>query len=1341
MLEQESPGGSTGGTPHRKLMKKKKLPEPTKDLATKDLTQGYCVLLELLKGHKTFFYPPDSSAKNMVDYYEVVKEPMWLDEMRRRFESGEYQELKQFAADMRLLLKNCYRFFGANNLATKRALKLECSYIQCVLLLPQELQSQCSLLPDDEVIEVEDGGSEGFRSQLLERVLDDQRRKEEERQRHVAEQVSLAEENKDVIRWEREVLVSEAHERQIKGMWELPLIGQFVYLALDALNVDEISMYEVERMLLMPQASHALARLVTSLLISPKLRQAMLHLPPMSYHMWSRRLALRVSSWYRTHAKNNCNTLRTFEMIGVETEFWKVLGETNLLEKCTFHELSFHQRVWVLKSLCDYCLHNQLTLHSKISTPENRDAFKHNLGRDRSDFRYDHLPELCGDDLRVYRQAPNCMSLIERDEMYREQLASQAACQTDATKDCTAADTCSDKRGSRKRRKERVKSSESDSGLSCDSSDTRPCDDSSNEQSRAGSSLIQARFDYVKEHGHIYDPHWLSPENSGFEVVVDSYQALNELISRLSGETSDQNLCNAKTPKKKLPKCEAELVQELQILASNLKEFEAEFIACMKRAREKMYKEWQEYQTRPDDFVDPSDAIWTLSSDQHDVVDEKVDDKIQNSISQLDSAVKENHHEEIPEHKSEELDGRERYSRRARRKVDFANAQMQGVLNDDLQLDLLVSDIDDYEEEAEGEEEGDDDDDDVWEMPGKKKKVTNPKPRGRKRKLSLPDAVLPDGSVVTPKPKKSGAKKIANTSNSKAGPVRKNASRKLFCNENSDVSVPPVQDSALHRTGDENVCEQVLSVKKEEDALPSTEPAGQVAGCVQVRTDLGVKQEIKEEPGATVKQETEPVADDSVLSAPTQNVDFQLNSMPLFVYQPQQINALAGASSVIVTPIVASMPFSSSNCVGVSPASQVQAPMMVSQISMGVPTSQDSMAAPTSQVSMMAAPSSQVSMAISSPQTSLAMPMTHNSGAEAPVRQTVLHRVGGPSPVISSEVICLDSDSSDSDVELVEDIKVEPKAAVPKPATPITPGRISFVPEHILKNEVTPPKNIHPLSTLKKALDKRLNVAISGEAPKEVNQRLPITMQHQYQNMVTTPPTQTLPVRTFNARNSTPTRSPNSSTFLQSSPNTPTQQQGSGRGTDIFSSFLSTPKKQPAAYPTTPRNTLPPTFSNSPRTETPAYYNSPRGMSASFTNSPRGVSPSFTNSQRAGAPATFSPSAAQWNSPQGQYSPRPVTRGRGSYAARQRTPIRGQSVAGRGRASPAASSPRQTARLFQQDNGSSTPGSLPIVGDVDHTTGSFRYALVMSNGSKIPLTPEQVDQIRKGNGGMLPSSL
>ena len=47
------------------------------------------------------------------------------------------------------------------------------------------------------------------------------------------------------------------------------------------------------------------------------------------------------------------NDFQVLETIGVEPEFWNVFPDAPLLNGKDFEELTFKQKVWLLKTVCD----------------------------------------------------------------------------------------------------------------------------------------------------------------------------------------------------------------------------------------------------------------------------------------------------------------------------------------------------------------------------------------------------------------------------------------------------------------------------------------------------------------------------------------------------------------------------------------------------------------------------------------------------------------------------------------------------------------------------------------------------------------------------------------------------------------------------------------------------------------------------------------------------------------------------------------------------------------------------------------------------------------------------
>ena len=77
----------------------------------------------------------------------------------------------------------------------------------------------------------------------------------------------------------------------------------------------------------------------------------------MPYHVWSAKLSSRLSSWYKVLSDCDADFDQAADKIGIEPTFWHVVGRLrNPLLAQPFHELTFYQRLWIVKSLCDACM-------------------------------------------------------------------------------------------------------------------------------------------------------------------------------------------------------------------------------------------------------------------------------------------------------------------------------------------------------------------------------------------------------------------------------------------------------------------------------------------------------------------------------------------------------------------------------------------------------------------------------------------------------------------------------------------------------------------------------------------------------------------------------------------------------------------------------------------------------------------------------------------------------------------------------------------------------------------------------------------------------------------------
>ncbi|KAJ5777532.1 hypothetical protein N7520_000778 [Penicillium odoratum] len=57
-----------------------------------------------------FYYPVDPVALNIPTYHNVIKKPMDLMTVQSKLKTGQYENSREFEADIRLIFKNCFRF-------------------------------------------------------------------------------------------------------------------------------------------------------------------------------------------------------------------------------------------------------------------------------------------------------------------------------------------------------------------------------------------------------------------------------------------------------------------------------------------------------------------------------------------------------------------------------------------------------------------------------------------------------------------------------------------------------------------------------------------------------------------------------------------------------------------------------------------------------------------------------------------------------------------------------------------------------------------------------------------------------------------------------------------------------------------------------------------------------------------------------------------------------------------------------------------------------------------------------------------------------------------------------
>ncbi|XP_061489645.1 bromodomain testis-specific protein isoform X2 [Rhineura floridana] len=128
----------------RDLPDSQQLLEPIKNVKLTEPLK-YCneILLEMLsKQHAAyvwpFYKPVDITALGLEDYRDIIKYPMDLGTIKRKMENYEYKDTQEFAADVRLMFMNCYRYNSPDHEVVTMARKLQDVFEMQFAKIPDE---------------------------------------------------------------------------------------------------------------------------------------------------------------------------------------------------------------------------------------------------------------------------------------------------------------------------------------------------------------------------------------------------------------------------------------------------------------------------------------------------------------------------------------------------------------------------------------------------------------------------------------------------------------------------------------------------------------------------------------------------------------------------------------------------------------------------------------------------------------------------------------------------------------------------------------------------------------------------------------------------------------------------------------------------------------------------------------------------------------------------------------------------------------------------------------------------------------------------------------------------
>ncbi|XP_034751583.1 bromodomain-containing protein 3-like isoform X2 [Etheostoma cragini] len=110
------------GSPTDTETEHRKLSEPLRycnDILTEMLSKKYVAYAW------PFYKPVDVDALGLHDYRDIIKYPMDLGTVKKKLNGGEYQDEQAFAADVRLVFSNCYKYNPPNHFVVTGAKKLQ----------------------------------------------------------------------------------------------------------------------------------------------------------------------------------------------------------------------------------------------------------------------------------------------------------------------------------------------------------------------------------------------------------------------------------------------------------------------------------------------------------------------------------------------------------------------------------------------------------------------------------------------------------------------------------------------------------------------------------------------------------------------------------------------------------------------------------------------------------------------------------------------------------------------------------------------------------------------------------------------------------------------------------------------------------------------------------------------------------------------------------------------------------------------------------------------------------------------------------------------------------------
>ncbi|KAK1877476.1 Bromodomain containing protein 4 [Dissostichus eleginoides] len=99
-----------------------------------------------------FYKPVDVAALGLHDYHDIIKYPMDLSSIKLKLENRQYREPQEFAADVRLMFSNCYKYNPPDHEVVAMARKLQDVFEMRFAKMPDELETKPLVPPPAPVL-------------------------------------------------------------------------------------------------------------------------------------------------------------------------------------------------------------------------------------------------------------------------------------------------------------------------------------------------------------------------------------------------------------------------------------------------------------------------------------------------------------------------------------------------------------------------------------------------------------------------------------------------------------------------------------------------------------------------------------------------------------------------------------------------------------------------------------------------------------------------------------------------------------------------------------------------------------------------------------------------------------------------------------------------------------------------------------------------------------------------------------------------------------------------------------------------------------------------------------